>query len=151
MSSKIRSFLLEFETDEVGKLARKNAKNKKALIKAFSDTSDIVRERALIAAIDVADPEVVTDVSKALSDDVQDVRIAAAQALAYYHQPRTIPTLFKGLQDESTWVRSHCAVGLSKLMNGPIWARLPTEDVEKLVEDFPEMADDDIAIAITKP
>ena len=144
MSSKIRSFLLEFETDEVGKLARKNAKNKKALIKAFSDTSDIVRERALIAAIDVADPEVVTDVSKALSDDVQDVRIAAAQALAFYHQPRTIPTLFKGLQDESTWVRSHCAVGLSKLMNGPIWARLPTEDVEKLVEDFPEMADDDI-------
>ncbi|MHA2024753.1 MAG: HEAT repeat domain-containing protein [Candidatus Thorarchaeota archaeon] len=144
MSSKIRSFLLEFQTDEVGKLARKNAKNKKALIKAFSDTSDIVRERALIAAIDLADPEVVTDVSKALSDDVQDVRIAAAQALAFYHQPRTIPILFKGLQDESTWVRSHCAVGLSKIMNGPIWARLPTEDVEKLVEDFPEMADDDI-------
>jgi hypothetical protein len=144
LSSKIRSFLLEFQTDEVGKLARKNAKNKKALIKAFSDTSDIVRERALIAAIDLADPEVVTDVSKALSDDVQDVRIAAAQALAFYHQPRTIPILFKGLQDESTWVRSHCAVGLSKIMNGPIWARLPTEDVEKLVEDFPEMADDDI-------
>ena len=144
MSSRIRSFLLEFETDEVGKLARKNVKNMKALIKAFSDTSDVVRERALIAAIDVADPEVVTDVSKALSDDVQDVRIAAAQALAFYHQPRTIPILFKGLQDESTWVRSHCAVGLSKLLNGPIWARLPTEDVEKLVEDFPEMTDDDI-------
>lgn len=144
MSSKIRSFLLEFETDEVGKLARKNAKNKKALIKTFSDTSDIVRERALIAAIDLADPEVVTDISKALTDDVQDVRIAAAQALAFYHQPRTVPALFKGLQDESTWVRSHCAVGLSKLMKGPIWARLSTEDVEKLVEDFPEMADEDI-------
>ena len=100
MSSKIRSFLLDFETDEVGKLARKNAKNKEALIKAFSDTSDIVRERALIAAIDLADPEVVTDVSKALTDDVQDVRIAAAQALAFYQQPRTIPVLFRGLQDD---------------------------------------------------
>jgi hypothetical protein len=144
LSSKIRSFLLEFEIDEVGKLARKNAKNKKALIKAFSDTSDIVRERALIAAIDLVDPEVVTDVSKALTDDVLDVRIAAAQALAFYHQPRTIPMLFKGLQDESTWVRSHCAVGLSKLLNGPIWARLSGEDIEKLVDDFPEMTDDDI-------
>ncbi|MFW9769483.1 MAG: HEAT repeat domain-containing protein [Candidatus Thorarchaeota archaeon] len=139
MSSRIRSFLLDFETDEVGKLARKNAKDKTALIKAFSDTSDLVRERALIAAIDLADPEVVTEVSKALADDVQDVRIAAAQALAFYHQPRTIPVLFKGLQDESPWVRSHCAVGLSKLLNGPLWARLPTEDIEKLVEDFPEM------------
>ena len=144
MSSKIRSFLLDFETDEVGKLARKNAKNKEALIKAFSDTSDIVRERALIAAIDLADPEVVTDVSKALTDDVQDVRIAAAQALAFYQQPRTIPVLFRGLQDESTWVRSHCAVGLSRLLNGPLWARLSKADIEKLVEDFPEMAEEDI-------
>ena len=145
MSSKIRSFLLDFETDEVGKLARKNEKNKAALIKAFTDTSDIVRERALIAAIDLADPEVVTDVSKALTDDVQDVRIAAAQALAFYQQPRTIPVLFRGLQDESTWVRSHCAVGLSRLLNGPLWARLSKEDIEKLVENFPEMAEEDIS------
>ncbi|MHA2153154.1 MAG: HEAT repeat domain-containing protein [Candidatus Thorarchaeota archaeon] len=144
MSSKIRSFLLEFETDEVGKLARKNAKNKKALIKTFSDTSDIVRERALIASIELADPEVVTEISKALSDNALDVRIAAAQALAFYYQPRTIPVLFKGLQDESTWVRSHCAVGLSKLLKGPIWARLNDQDVEKLVADFPEMSDDAI-------
>ena len=141
---KTRSLLLEFETDEVGKLARKNAKEKKALIKAFSDTSDIVRERALIAVIDLADPEVVTDIAKALTDDVLDVRIAAAQALAFYHQPRTVPMLLMGLKDESTWVRSHCAVGLSKLLNGPIWARLPSEDIDKLVEDFPEMADEDI-------
>jgi len=145
VSSKIRSFLLDFETDEVGKLARKNEKNKAALIKAFTDTSDIVRERALIAAIDLADPEVVTDVSKALTDDVQDVRIAAAQALAFYQQPRTIPVLFRGLQDESTWVRSHCAVGLSRLLNGPLWARLSKEDIEKLVENFPEMAEEDIS------
>lgn len=121
-----------------------NAKEKKALIKAFSDTSDIVRERALIAVIDLADPEVVTDIAKALTDDVLDVRIAAAQALAFYHQPRTVPILLMGLKDESTWVRSHCAVGLSKLLNGPIWARLPSEDIDKLVEDFPEMADEDI-------
>jgi hypothetical protein len=144
LSSKIRSFLLDFETDEVGKLARKSTRNKNALIKAFSDTSDLVRERALIAAIDLADPNVVTEVSKALADNVQDVRIAAAQALAFYHQPRTIPALFKGLQDESTWVRSHCAVGLSKLLNGPLWARLSSEDIEKLVEDFPEMEEEDI-------
>ena len=144
MSTRIRSLLLEFETDEVGKLARKNAKNKKALIKAFSDTSDVVRERALIASIDLADPDIVNDIAKALADGVQDVRIAAAQALAFYHQPRTIPILFNGLKDESTWVRSHCAVGLSKLMNGPIWARLPGEDIDKFVEDFPDMADEDI-------
>lgn len=136
--------MLEFETDEVGKLARMNVKNKTALIKAFSDTSDIVRERALIASIDLADPEVVTDVAKALDDDVTDVRIAAAQSLAFYHQPRTIPVLFKGLKDDSTWVRSHCAVGLSKLLNGPIWARLPTEDIDKFLDDFPEMAEEEI-------
>lgn len=136
--------MLEFETDEVGKLARMNAKNKTALVKAFSDTSDIVRERALIASIDLADPEVVADVAKALDDDVTDVRIAAAQALAFYHQPRTIPILFKGLKDDSTWVRSHCAVGLSKLLNGPIWARLSAEDIEKFLDDFPEMTDEDI-------
>ncbi|MFW9926599.1 MAG: HEAT repeat domain-containing protein [Candidatus Thorarchaeota archaeon] len=144
MSTRIRSLLLEFETDEVGKLARMNAKNKTALVKAFSDTSDIVRERALIASIDLADPEVVADVAKALDDDVTDVRIAAAQALAFYHQPRTIPILFKGLKDDSTWVRSHCAVGLSKLLNGPIWARLSAEDIEKFLDDFPEMTDEDI-------
>ncbi len=142
--SKTRSLLLDFETDEVGRLARKSAKEKKALIKAFSDTSDVVRERALIAAIDLINPDIVTDVAKALTDDVQDVRIAAAQALAFYHQPRTVPILLKGLKDESTWVRSHCAVGLSKLMNGPIWARLLSEDIDKFVDDFPEMIDEDI-------
>ncbi len=145
MSSRIRSLLLEFDTDEVGKLARKNAKNKQALINAFSDTSDVVRERALIAAIELADPEIVTDVAKALADDVLDVRIAAAQALAFYHQPRTVPVLIKGLKDDSTWVRSHCAVGLSKLMNGPIWARLSDEHIDRLVEDFPEMSEEDIS------
>ncbi|TET10977.1 MAG: HEAT repeat domain-containing protein [Candidatus Thorarchaeota archaeon] len=142
--SKTRSLLLDFETDEVGRLARKSAKEKKALIKAFSDASDVVRERALIASIDLTSPEIVTDIAKALTDDVQDVRIAAAQALAFYRQPRTVPILLGGLKDESTWVRSHCAVGLSKLLNGPIWARLSSEDIDKFVEDFPEMADEDI-------
>lgn len=144
MSSKIRNLLLEFETDEVGKLARTNDKSKKELVKAFTDPSDIVRERALLASIDLADPEVITDVTKALSDDVADVRIAAAQALAFYHQPRTIPVMIKGLKDSNTWVRSHCAAGLSKLLNGPIWARLSEEDIDRFVEDFPEMIDDDI-------
>ena len=142
--SKTRSLLLDFETDEVGRLARKSVKEKKALIKAFSDTSDVVRERALIASIDLTSPEIVIDIAKALTDDVLDVRIAAAQALAFYHQPRTVPILLEGLRDNSTWVRSHCAVGLSKLLNGPIWARLSSDDIDKFVEDFPEMADEDI-------
>jgi len=135
---------LEFDTDEVGRLARENKAERSALIKAFSDPSDIVRERALIAAIDLADPLVVTDVVKALSDDVPDVRIAAAQALAFYHQPRTIPNMIQGLKDSNTWVRSHCAAGLSKLLNGPVWARISEDNVQKFIDDFPEMAEEDI-------
>ena len=142
--AKTRSLLLEFETDEVGRLARDSKSERKALIKAFSDPSDLVRERALIAVIELADPTIIADIVKALSDEVQDVRIAAAQALAFYHQPRTVPDLIKGLKDPSTWVRSHCAVGLSKLLNGPIWARVSEEDVEKFVEDFPDMAEADV-------
>lgn len=142
--AKTRSLLLEFETDEVGRLARENKAERSALIKAFTDPSDIVRERALIAAVDLADPTVVIDVTKALADDVSDVRIAAAQALAFYHQPRTIPDLIKGLKDENPWVKSHCAAGLSKLLNGPIWARVSANDVEKLVEDFPDMEEEEI-------
>ena len=139
--AKTRSLLLDFETDEVGRLAREKKTERKALLNAFSDPSDIVRERALIAAVDLADPTVVADIVRALSDDVADVRIAAAQALAFYHQPRTVPDLIKGLKDDSTWVRSHCAVGLSKLLNGPIWARISSDDVEKIVDDFPDMGE----------
>ncbi|MFW9805340.1 MAG: HEAT repeat domain-containing protein [Candidatus Thorarchaeota archaeon] len=142
--AKTRSLLLEFETEEVGRLAKESKSERKALINAFSDPSDIVRERALIAAIDLADPTIVTDVVKSLSDDVPDVRIAAAQVLAFYHQPRTVPDLIKGLKDDNTWVKSHCAAGLSKLLNGPIWARISDESVEKLVDDFPDMLDEDI-------
>lgn len=135
---------MDFETDEVGRLAREKKTERKALLNAFSDPSDVVRERALIAAVDLADPTVVADIVRALSDDVTDVRIAAAQALAFYHQPRTVPDLIKGLKDDSTWVRSHCAVGLSKLLNGPIWARISSDDVEKIVDDFPDMGEEDI-------
>ena len=142
--AKTRSLLLEFETDEVGRLAREKKTERKALINAFADPSDIVRERALIAAVELADPTVVEDVVKALSDEVPDVRIAAAQALAFYHQPRTVPDLIKGLKDSNTWVRSHCAAGLSKLLNGPIWARISEADIEKFVEDFPDMVEEDI-------
>jgi hypothetical protein len=142
--AKTRSLLLEFETDEVGRLAREQKSERKALISAFTDPSDIVRERALIAAVDLADPSIVTDIVKSMSDEVPDVRIAAAQALAFYHQPRTVPDLLKGLQDDNPWVRSHCAAGLSKLLNGPIWARISKENVEKLINDFPEMADEEI-------
>ena len=135
---------MDFETDEVGRLARDKKSERKALINAFTDPSDIVRERALIAAVELVDPTIVTDVVKALSDEVQDVRIAAAQALAFYHQPRTVPNLIKGLKDPSTWVKAHCAVGLSKLLNGPIWARISEDDVEKFIEDFPDMTEEDI-------
>ena len=60
--SKTRKLLLEFDTDEVGRLAREKPSEKKALIKAFTDSSDVVRERALIAAIDVVDPTIVEDI-----------------------------------------------------------------------------------------
>ncbi len=136
--------MLEFDTDEVGQLARTDSKEMKALIRAFTDSSDIVRERALIAAVDAADPTIVNEITKVMDDDVANVRIAAAQALAFYHQPRTIPTLFKGLKDSNTWVRSHCAAGLSKILNGPIWARIPQDSLDKIMNDFADMIDEDI-------
>lgn len=141
----IRKLLLEFNTDEIGLLARTDPKEKKALIRAFTDSSDIVRERALIAAVDAADPALVNAIAKAMEDDAGDVRIAAAQALAFYHQPRTVPILMKGLKDSNTWVRSHCASGLSKLLNGPIWARIPKETLDKILNNFPDMPDEDIS------
>jgi hypothetical protein len=137
--SKTRKLLLEYDTEEVGRLARNQSSEKKALIKAFTDSSDVVRERALIAAIDTADPTMVTEIVKILDDDTTDVRIAAAQALAYYHQPRTVPDMIRGLKDASPWVRSHCAAGLAKLLNGPIWARITEESIDKILDDFPDM------------
>ena len=142
--SKTRKLLLEYDTEEVGRLARNTPSEKKALIKAFTDSSDVVRERALIAAIDVVDPAIVDDIVKVLDDGTTDVRIAAAQALAFYHQPKTVPDMIKGLKDASPWVRSHCAVGLSKILNGPIWARISEESVNKILDDFPDMGEEDI-------
>jgi hypothetical protein len=144
-----RRLLLEFETDEVGRLARNDSKEMKALVRAFTDSSDIVRERALIAAVDAADPTVVNDIAKSMEDDVANVRIAAAQALAFYQQPRTTPLLLKGLRDANPWVRSHCAAGLSKILKGPIWARIPNESLEMMLNDFPDMTDDDISRLLT--
>ncbi|MHA1289318.1 MAG: HEAT repeat domain-containing protein, partial [Candidatus Thorarchaeota archaeon] len=143
--SRTRKLLLDYDTEEVGRLARKKPAEKKALIKAFTDSSDVVRERALIAAIDVIDPNIVVDIVKVMEDDTTDVRIAAAQALAFYHQPKTVPDMIKGLKDASPWVRSHCAVGLSKILNGPIWARLTEESVDKILDDFPEMEEVEIS------
>ncbi|MCK4567512.1 MAG: HEAT repeat domain-containing protein [Candidatus Thorarchaeota archaeon] len=142
--SKTRKLLLEFDTDEVGRLAREKTSEKKALIKAFTDSSDIVRERALIAAIDVVDPTIVEDIIKVMEDSTTDVRIAAAQALAFYHQPRTVPDMLRGLKDTSPWVGSHCAAGLSKILKGPIYARLSEESVDKMLNDFPDMDEDEI-------
>ena len=142
--SKTRRLLLEFDTDEVGRLAREKSSEKKALIKAFTDSSDIVRERALIAAIDAIDPTLVEDVIKIMEDTTVDVRIAAAQALAFYHQPKTIPDMLRGLKDTSPWVRSHCASGLSKILKGPIYARLTAESVDKMLDDFPDMEEEEI-------
>ena len=139
-----RRLLLEFNTDEIGLLARTDPKEMKALIRAFADTSDIVRERALIAAVEAADPALVNEIAKVMEDDVGDVRIAAAQALAFYHQPRTIPILMKGLKDPNTWVRSHCASGLSRLLNGPIWARVSKDSIDTILNNFPDMRDEDI-------
>ena len=142
--SNARRLLLEFETEEVGVRASKNKKMRTALVRAFSDPSEIVRERALIAAIDLGDPTIVKDIRATLDDNSTDVRVAAAQALAWYHQPRTIPALIHGLKDSDTWVRSHCALGLSKMLHGPIWARIPGEDIDIIHAGFPEMDEDDI-------
>ncbi|MHA1615393.1 MAG: HEAT repeat domain-containing protein [Candidatus Thorarchaeota archaeon] len=142
--SKTRRLLLEFDTDEVGRLARNSPSEKKALIKAFTDSSDVVRERALIAAIDVVDPTIVEDIIKVMEDANTDVRIAAAQALAFYHQPKTVPDMLRGLKDTSPWVGSHCAAGLSKVLKGPIYARLSEESVDKMLDDFPDMEAEEI-------
>ena len=145
-----RRLLLEYETEQVGKLAREKPKVRKALVKAFTDASEIVRQRALFAALDMGDPSIVTDVVKALSDDEAEVRVVAAEVLAWYHQPRTIPQLLKGLKDDDTWVKSHCASGLSKLINGPIWARVKQEDVDLFIENFPDMEDTAIEEFLTE-
>ncbi|MHA2140220.1 MAG: HEAT repeat domain-containing protein [Candidatus Thorarchaeota archaeon] len=148
--SETRRLLLEFETEEVGIRASKDKRVRKALVAAFSDASDVVRERALLAAIDIGDPTIVTDLIKAMTDEEDSVRIACAQALAFYHQPRTIPDMLKGLMDGNTWVRSHCAAGLSKLLNGPIWARLETADIEDLVTGYPDTEDSTIRSKLNK-
>ena len=143
--SETRRLLLEFKTEEVGRLARENNKTKKELVNAFSDPSEVVRQRALLAAIDFGDPEIVPEVEEILSaDDDAEVRIAAAQTLAWYQQPRSIPTLLGALKDQNTWVRSHSAAGLSKLVNGPIWARVDEETVDTILNGFPEMTDEEI-------
>ncbi|MFW9953163.1 MAG: HEAT repeat domain-containing protein [Candidatus Thorarchaeota archaeon] len=142
--SETRRMLLDFLTEEVGVRARSNSAVRQALVKAISDTSDIVRQRALIATLELADPTIVKDVVQALKDDEEEVRIAAAEVLAWYQQPSTIPTLVEGLKDPSTWVRSHCANGLSKLIAGPIWARLSKDSVDKILADFPEMDEEQI-------
>ncbi len=146
----VRLMLLEYETDEVGRLARESPTVKRDLIAAFGDVSETVRERALLSAIEVADPSLVNNVVKALSDAEDNVRIAAAQVLAWYRQPRTIPSLFAGLKDKNVWVRSHCAAGLSKLLNGPIWARIPADDIDKLVNGLPGMTDEEVRLFLDK-
>ncbi len=142
--SETRRLLLDFELEEIARKARKDPKVKNSLVKALTDTSDIVRQRALIAAIELGDPTIVVDIAKALEDEDDEVRIAAAEALAYYQQPSTIPSLLQGLKDTNTWVRSHCASGLSKLISGPIWARVTPEEVDTILADFPDMNEEEI-------
>ena len=55
------------------------------------------------------------------------------------------PILMKGLKDPNTWVRSHCASGLSRLLNGPIWARVSKDSIETILNNFPDMPDEDIS------
>lgn len=149
MLSETRRLLLDFETDEVARLAKDDSKVRASLVQAFSDSSEIVRERALIAAIELGDPHIVKEASKTIADDDADVRIAAAQLLAWYGQPRTIPDLLKGLKDSNTWVRSHCAAGLSKLLPGPTWARMATKDIDLLISGLPGMSEDNISEFLT--
>ncbi len=142
--SETRRLLLEFKTELVSSRAKRDSRIREELIKAISDVSEVIRERALIAAIDLDDPTIVEHIIKSMDDPDDDVRIAAAQALAWYRQPRTVPVLLKGLKDPNPWVRSHCAAGLSKLMSGPIWARLSEDAVANLVAGFPDWTDEEI-------
>ncbi len=142
--SETRRLLLEFETERLSSLAKKDKRVREELIRAFSDASEVVRERALIAAVDLGDPTIVDDIAKAMSDNEDDVRIAAAQALAWYRQPRSIPALLNGLKDPNPWVRSHSAAGLAKLLSGPIWARQKGDVIDRFIAAFPDMTDDEI-------
>ncbi|UCE09661.1 MAG: HEAT repeat domain-containing protein [Candidatus Thorarchaeota archaeon] len=148
--SETRRLLLDYETEQVARLAKESSKNRNALIKAFSDTSEIVRERAILAAIDLADPTVIDDLLTSLQDEDDNVRIAAAQAIAWYQQPKTIPYMLQGLKDKNTWVRSHCAFGLSKLLRGPIWARVPSEDIDRILSGLSDMTEDSIRTYLSK-
>jgi len=145
-----RSLLLEFKIEEVGRQAREDPSVRKDLLRAFEDSSEIVRERALLAAIELTDPHIVKEAKKLLDDENEDVRIAAAQVLGWYHQPRTIPDMLEGLKDSSTWVRSHCAKGLSKLIHGPIWARVDEEKIDTMLSDFPDMNEEEIRMFLTE-
>jgi len=145
-----RSLLLEFKIEEIGRQAREDPSVRKDLLRAFEDSSEIVRERALLAAIELTDPHIVKEAKKLLDDENEDVRIAAAQVLAWYHQPRTIPDMLEGLKDSSTWVRSHCAKGLSKLIHGPIWARVDEEKIDTMLSDFPDMNEEEIRMFLTE-
>lgn len=82
---------------------------RKALIKAISDTSDIVRQRALIAALDLADPTIVSEVVKALKDNEDEVRITAAEVLAWYQQPSTIPNFLDRFEEGRNVSRAEAA------------------------------------------
>ena len=142
--SETRRLLLEYEIEEVGMQARKDKRVRQALEKAFTDTSDVVRARALIAAMDLNDPTIVDNAKDSMSDEESEVRIAAAQVLAWYRQPRSIPLLLQGLQDSNPWVRSHSAAGLSKLLHGPIWARIPRDKISIMVNGFEGMNEDQV-------
>jgi hypothetical protein len=142
--SETRRLLLEYEIEEVGMQARKDKRVRQALEKAFTDTSDVVRARALIAAMDLNDPSIVDSAKEAINDEESEVRIAAAQLLAWYKQPRSIPSLLEGLQDSNPWVRSHSAAGLSKLLHGPIWARIQREKISIMANGFEGMTEEEI-------
>jgi hypothetical protein len=53
--------------------------------------------------------------------------------------------MIRGLKDTSPWVRSHCAAGLAKILKGPIWARISQESVDMILNDFPDMDDEEIS------
>ncbi len=148
--SETRRMLLDFEIDEVGRQARSSKKVRKDLVKALSDASDIVKQRAVLASMELGDPTIVKDLVNSLKDENDDVRVAAAEVLAYYRQPLTIPNLLEGLKDKNTWVKSHCANGLAKIISGPIWARVQEEKIDTILADFPDMVEEEIRLFMTE-
>ena len=140
----IRQMLLDWKTEKVAKLCMENDTNFRVLVRLLKDSSEIVRQRAVEALIEIGSAYVVEHLINAMEDSSEDVRVQAAIGLELIKNEIAIPRLFRALKDESYWVRSHAAAALSKYLPGPIWMKVDPKDIDVIVTDFPDMTEEDI-------